>query len=373
MRWLRSRALRWSLAVVVCLGLFVGVFVMFAARADHQQRGDARSTHPDGNAAIAQLLRDEGVTVRPRSRLAPTLDSIHGHETVVVTSPRRLDASSAQELLAAQPALLVLVTPDSAALERFGLPAEQHTDYHQESLPADCSVPAAQRAETIWVDGGYRYTSDEATEACFAAAGQPHAHLGLTHADTGTRVLLVGTGFLNRDLQREGNAAYAMNLLGSQPDVLWLVAPEGSSPLDDAPGEPGLLPDWWIPAVVQVLLAVAVIAVWRGRRLGPLMSENLPVVIPAAETVEGHGRLYDRHHASERAAESLRAGTRDRLGRLVGHAGDPQALSQVVADRTGRDVTAVHWLLTGPPPTDDDQLHALNQQLTALEQEARQP
>lgn len=372
MKWLRSKALRWTLGIVLALGLFGSVFVLFAARADHQQPGDARSTRPAGNAAIAQLLRDSDVTVRPRSRLAPTLSDVDGNETLVITQPDRLERESAQQLLAAEPALLVLVTPSEDTLALFDLPARRSA-IGDEPAPADCAVPAAQRADSITVAGGSAYASEEATETCFPTA-DGHVHLALTHPGTGTRVLVAGADFANATLADEGNAAYAMNVLGSQPEVLWLLPPPPSTALPgEDGGPPGLLPDWWLPGVAQLVLAIAVIAVWRGRRLGPLMSENLPVVIPASETVEGHGRLYDRHHASERAAEALRAGARHRLGRLLGHAEDPHALSQVLADRTGRDVTVVHWLLAGPPPTDDQQLHALNQQLNTLEQEARQP
>lgn len=373
MKWLRSKALRWTLGIVLALGLFGSVFVLFAARAHQQQPGDVRSTRPEGNAAIAQLLRDSDVTVRPRSRLAPTLSDVDGNETLVITQPDRLEREPAEQLLAAEPALLVLVAPSDDTLDLFDLPARQSATGN-EPAPADCAVPAAQRAESITVAGGSAYASEAATETCFPTGADGHVHLALSHPGTGTRVLVVGTDFANETLADEGNAAYAMNVLGSQPEVLWFVAPRASTALPGEEGDPpGLLPDWWLPGVAQLVLAIAVIAVWRGRRLGPLMSENLPVVIPAAETVEGHGRLYDRHHASERAAEALRAGARYRLGRLLGHAEDPHALSQVLADRTGRDVTVVHWLLAGPPPTDDDQLHALNQQLNTLEQEARQP
>lgn len=371
MRWFRTKAFRWTLLAVVCLGLFASVFVVFAAQLDRQHAGDARSTRPGGNAAISQLLRDEGVTVRPETKLDPTLAEVDGDETLVVTASDRLDPAAARQLVAARPAVLVLVDPGSAALEHFELAVRSVPDGTAAQVPADCTVPAATKAESIAVTGASAYASDEATETCFPS-GEGHLHVEQT-LDTGTRLVVVGSNFTNRELADDGNAAYAMNLLGSQPEVVWFLAESagtGTSSTDDAPG---LLPDWWLPAVAQVVLAVAVIAVWRGRRLGPLMSENLPVVIPASETVEGHGRLYDRQHASEHAAEALRAGARQRLSSVLGHAADPQALSQVVAERTGYDVQAVHWLLAGPAPADDEQLHSLNQQLKRLEQEARQP
>ena len=56
-------------------------------------------------------------------------------------------------------------------------------------------------------------------------------------------------------------------------------------------------------------MAFLVVGVWRGRRLGPIMTEPLPVTVRAAETVEGHGRLYHRLNARDRAANALRAGS----------------------------------------------------------------
>ena len=89
--------------------------------------------------------------------------------------------------------------------------------------------------------------------------------------------------------------------------------------------------------MVQFALAFWSSAIWRGRRLGPILSERLPVTVRAAETVEGHGRLYYRLSARDRAAGALRAGSRQRLSRAFGHADDALALSAAVGARTGRD------------------------------------
>jgi hypothetical protein len=133
---------------------------------------------------------------------------------------------------------------------------------------------------------------------------------------------------------------------------------------------PTLLPSWWQLAVVQAFVAVAVLAVWRGRRLGPILVEPLPVSVRASETVEGHGRLYQRIGARDRAAAGLRGRCRVRLGRAFGHVDDVEALSAVVAGRTGQDVRSVQHLLGGPPPATDDDLLNLAMSLDQLEQEA---
>ena len=68
-----------------------------------------------------------------------------------------------------------------------------------------------------------------------------------------------------------------------------------------------LLPPWVGIVVAQLVVAVLVAALWRGRRLGPVVAEPLPVAVRAAETTEGRARLYRRRRARGRAADHLRA------------------------------------------------------------------
>jgi hypothetical protein len=123
--------------------------------------------------------------------------------------------------------------------------------------------------------------------------------------------------------------------------------------------------------VVQCAVAFAVLAIWRGRRLGPILSEPLPVRVRAAETVEGHGRLYFRLSARDRAAEALRAGAVRRLSTAFGHSSDPDALSEAVGRRTGRSPVEIRRLLYDAVPGSDDDLVNLARDLDRLEQEAR--
>ena len=90
---------------------------------------------------------------------------------------------------------------------------------------------------------------------------------------------------------------------------------------------------------IQLGVVVVLLALWRMRRLGPLVTEPLPVVVRACETVEGHGRLYRSRRARDRAAAALREAA---LGRIVTRLGLPRdvtadAVCQELADRTGRD------------------------------------
>ena len=156
----------------------------------------------------------------------------------------------------------------------------------------------------------------------------------------------------------------------------WL--PSANDPLqfaEDAPVElSDLIPPWVGWALLQVIVAVLLTVWWRGRRLGRVVIEPLPVVVRATETVEGRARLYRRSSARGRAADALRGSTTGRLRtRLSLPRGVP--LTEVVAAvavRTGRPETEIAALLTpGDDPTDDAGLTRLAQALDNLENEVR--
>jgi hypothetical protein len=127
--------------------------------------------------------------------------------------------------------------------------------------------------------------------------------------------------------------------------------------------------------LLQLLFAGLLVALWRGRRLGPPVVEPLPVVVRAAEAVEGRSRLYRRAQARDRAAEALRSGALARMVPRLGidspAGGEPpsDAVVAAVAARSGRPDAAVHATLFGPPPTDDAGLVALADSLDSIVRE----
>jgi len=77
------------------------------------------------------------------------------------------------------------------------------------------------------------------------------------------------------------------------------------------------------------------------------VTEPLPVVVRAGETVLGRARLYAAAHARATAAEAIRAGSRARLATLVhlDPAAAPQALITAVASRAGADPAVIASIL----------------------------
>jgi hypothetical protein len=126
--------------------------------------------------------------------------------------------------------------------------------------------------------------------------------------------------------------------------------------------------------LAQLVVVVAAVVWWRGRRLGRIVVEPLPVVVRPTETVEGRARLYRRAGARDRAANALRAATLDRMRiRLSLPRGAPPAVvAEAAARRTGRPVPDVVALLApSTVPPDDAALVALRTALDTLENEVR--
>ena len=177
------------------------------------------------------------------------------------------------------------------------------------------------------------------------------------------RLVVIGTGAMltNDRLDQDGNAALGLNLLGADGSAerspVAGASRRGARQRTSRP--PRSCRAGCVPALLQLLLAGLLLALWRGRRLGPPVIEPLPVVVRAAEAVEGRARLYRRAQARDRAAEALRAGA---LARMVPRLGidspaggepPPDAVVAAVASRSGRPDAAVHAMLFGPPPADD--------------------
>jgi hypothetical protein len=124
------------------------------------------------------------------------------------------------------------------------------------------------------------------------------------------------------------------------------------------------------------LAVVALLAVlWRGRRLGPLVFEPLPVVVKAVETAEGRARLYQDSRAVGQAADNLRAGT---LTRLAKHFRlGPEARAEAVLDAVSRKVNQpaqeLRMLLLDHRPRTESELVHWAQSIETLEQEATAP
>ncbi|MFD8952592.1 DUF4350 domain-containing protein [Streptomyces xanthophaeus] len=379
--WRRARG------IVALLGLLLASAVALAALDSGTRHGylDPRSADPTGSRALAQLLEDRGVTTRVVTTAREAAAASGPRTTLLVTDPellgdaQRRTVRSAMDLSGGR---TVLLAPGSTALAALAPGVRTEDGWSADDLAPGCALPAATSAGRATTGTGLRYsTTRPGATACYPGNGHPTL-LVLPTGTTGGDTVVLGSEsiLLNENLAQEGNASLALQLLGSHPDLVWYLPtlsdtdPDATS-ADEDESLFDLVPAGWSWALLQLFAAAVLAALWRARRLGPLVTENLPVVIRASEATEGRARLYRKAGARDRAATVLRAAARERLAALVGvpqsQAHDPAALVPAVSARLpdgSRDTTA---LLFGPTPSDDAALVALADHLDALEREVR--
>ena len=119
--------------------------------------------------------------------------------------------------------------------------------------------------------------------------------------------------------------------------------------------------------------AVVFLCLWRGRRLGRLVTEPLPVIVRAVETTESRGRMYRKSRDRTRALAVLQLATRRRLAAYLGlPASSPVgSVAAAAAAVSGRSYHDVLDLLDSPAAHDDSSLVELANTLVALEKEVR--
>jgi hypothetical protein len=313
---------------------------------------------------VVALLRDGGVPVRR----VETVDAVRpGPDTTVLVPVPQLLAPHELGRLASMPGRLVVIGAEGMELSAMGAAAVAGPPVDVEGRRAACDLPAAVRAGEVDLGGTtYRPTGAADAVGCYASSGRATL---LQLPDQQLTLLGAGDLLMNDRLDRRGNAALALGLLGAGSDVQWLLPRPGGQDVEGGGSLTDLIPRGLTLAVVQLLVAAGVLALWRARRLGPVVAEPLPVVVRAAEAVEGRSRLYRAARARGTAAEALRAGTRDRVVRRLGLAVDSgrAAVVEAAGRRTGRDPAAVDALLYGAAPGDDAALVRLADDLSALE------
>ncbi len=344
---------------------------------------DPRSADPYGSKAVAELLKDRGVTTRVVTTAREAADAAGPGTTLLVTDPDRLGSTqrglirSAMDLSGGR---TVLLAPGSHSLTDLAPGVRTQSATGGDTLAPACALPAATAAGRAATGDDRRYTTDlPRATGCYPSDGHPT--LLVLPAGTGGDTVLLGsaTVLLNENLAEEGNASLALQLLGSRPDLVWympsLADGDPAADSDEDKSLVDLIPAGWSWALLQLFVAAALAALWRARRLGPLVTEKLPVVIRASEATEGRARLYRKAGARDRASTVLRAATRERLAALVGvpasQAHDPVTLVPAVSTRLGDNGHDVNTTLFGPTPSDDAALVALADHLDALEREVR--
>ena len=354
---------RWRFWVAVAVLLVLGAVAVTGLTGGPARSLDPSSPSKSGSKALAVLLGQRGVQITRTTDLATAVR--RADATVVVVEPNAYSASQLARLRAGA-RRLVLVAPVGESLARVSA-ASRDVGTASGLTQPDCTWPGATAAGPVRLPGATTRYSGGA-QSCYD---------GTVLVDDDLVVLGSAQLLDNGHIGDDGVAALDVNAIsdnGSARDITWLL------PGSEATGAAAssvwqLFPDgarrafWWL-LVLGVLMVL-----WRGRRFGPVVSEPLPVVVRSAEVVEGHGRLYQRAGARDRAAAALRAATTARLVTRFGlqRAAALPEVAAGTASATGRATADVAQLLGGPPPINDADLLRLAGALDELETAAGVP
>lgn len=363
------RSWRWVVVTLLVLAVLAGVDAYLTAPRPGA-RMDPSSTGPDGARALVELLRNAGVDVVVANGIADVERAARPDALILVAQSQYL-TDTLLDRVAKIPSDLLLVEPTTRAREAL-LPRLRVSGASGFDTDPNCTLREAVRSGPVRFGPTNTYEAKDGLPItrCYDGAL-------IRFRDGGRTITAVGgTDFMtNGSLLQAGNAALAMNLAGDRPRLVW-YAPhyvEGESSAKASLFE--LMPPNMIWIVWQLALVVLLVAVWKGRRPGPLVAEELPVVVRASETVEGRGRLYRSRRARDRAAAALRTATLQRLLPQLGlgAGASPAAAVSTVAQRVGSDPGLVSYQLFGPPPTTDNDLLQLARALDEIERQVAHP
>ncbi|MEV4618968.1 DUF4350 domain-containing protein [Asanoa sp. NPDC049573] len=372
------------------------------------------STAPIGSARLADLLRGRGVTVVRQTDPRAALADVGAGGTLFVPAAEYLDPLTTSQLASLpRSARVVLVDPPTRTLEAIRAPVRRGHRRWATAVEAtgDCAILGVGAAGSAAVRR-QSYDAEGPHDRCYGG--------GVVHLAYPNDLIVVGATdpFRNDRLDEHDNSAFAAGLLSARPRLVWLDLHERYEPpsaprptytrdpeqddtylpTPDETGEPTgqqgdggdrprpdraeapddrdnplsrAFPPWLWAMLATLGAALLLLILWAGRRLGPAVSEPLPVEVRSGETVLGRGRLYRRAKARGPVAEVLRRAALRRIEPALGlePSHTPAEVVDAVAVRTGRRPYDVDGLLYGPEPAHDDELLDLARGLDALADE----
>ena len=364
---------RWRPGVIAVALMLIPVLVTVWTRTITSTTPLAIDNPKDwGTMALAELLRDEGISVSKAGSLSQAVDAGRQGATIAVVNADRL-SNQDRRALAESGGDVVVVGAESgsdALAGLTGMTAKGTAAAASSTRAPQCNDADAQAARSLaGTRASVSLQGDGDAVGCFPVGEDRYAYATDSLPSGATlRVLPDPAPVTNDHLAQEGHAALGVRALGHHSRVLWLDGEhmEALSVWNSSSTPP------WLPVLIFQLLVIAgVLAIVQGRRFGGIVSEDLPVVVRSIETTVARGRLYRQGSDRPRAAQALRSGAALRLGATLGL---PPGTSRrdviaAVSLASGIAPATVDSLLYGPPPTSDNALATLAVQLDQLESE----
>jgi Domain of unknown function (DUF4350) len=354
------RALPW---VLVLAGLLAAALIG-GRRPDEGAPLDPASPGPLGTKALVDILRELGADVSVGDTPPPG-----GDGTALLLSDN-LAEPARQELLdwVRQGGTLVVTDPDSPVSD-LEVAGGTTVGLVEAQLQKRCDLPAMRDAGRVSAPRGVLFEPPPGSQGCFRRDGG--AWLVAQPLGSGTLVRLGGASALvNRELGKADNAVVAVSLLapsaGTRVVVLRPPPPGGGAKrLTDLVAPRVRLFGW------QLVVAFALVALWRARRLGRPVREPQPVQLEGSELVVAVGNLLQRARGRDQAAgllaDDLRRVLAERLG--LPASALPDRVAEAAAARTGVPAERVLAALAPASPRDEAALVALAHAVDAVRRE----
>ncbi|CAN5511045.1 DUF4350 domain-containing protein [soil metagenome] len=381
------RVRRWVLWIGAVLVLML-VFTYIAGLAGSSDKDlDPDNPHSNGMQALAQVLDDQGVSVEVARGVEELPgDSAQGATVMVVTTDY-LSPSSGQALLdySQDASSLVVLSPTDTLQATFDIDATVVDRLTTTPMSPECAARWWAEGERVThgdalidIDQSVPADTDQSVTTCvppsagFNAGGSQSGYLVELDQGDNPPIILAGLSqsWTNQHILNEANAATSLRVLGQSDRLIWLIPSISDAGDLPARGLFDVLPDAVAPAMVLFVCALGMLALVMGRRLGPVSTEPLPVVIRAIETTVSRGRLYAEARDRSRALASLQLASRRRLATRLGLAAraEPEDVVAAVARATGRRTDDIRRLLADARVDDDSTLVAIARDVRALEE-----
>jgi hypothetical protein len=368
----------WLALAAVALGGAIVVTLLGGGGTGGRSLGPANPA-PAGAKAVVEVLRDQGVDVTVTTSFDSTLEATRdaGRTALLVDDADGFLTDDQWAGLVGTQTRLVLLAPSQTALDVVAPGVALVGAADDAIVSPGCDLATLARVDRVDA-GGVAYEADAVDEAgddpvvaCLAT----DVGAGLVEVTgAGAPVTVVGatTALTNAAVGSDDNAAYALSVLGQAPELVWYLP--GAADLPPGQGTLATLtPSWVTPVLVLLLLTGVAAMVWRGRRLGPLVVERLPVTVRASETTEGRARLYERSGDRLHALDQLRIGALGRLARGTGLSvgASVDQIIERVAPLVSAPPAALRHVLVDARPSDDRELLSLSDALLDLERAVR--
>jgi hypothetical protein len=353
------RLLVWALIVV---GIVVAA-VVGSRRVDEGLPLDPASPGPSGTKALVDTLREVGVKVSVTSEL-PT-----GRGTALLLADDLSEERRAQLLEWVWEGGTLVVADPFSPVTRVELAGDTRIGFIQADLEPRCALPPTRDVGRVLAPGAVVFQVPPGAQGCFPRGRG--SWLVAEPTGAGTVVRLGGTSALvNREIGSADNAVLMVDLLsaGSVPGVTVLRPP---APGGGSKGLGELIAPRVKFALLQLLVAFLLLALWRSRRLGRPVTEPTAVRIPGSELVVAVGNLLQRARHRRQAAALLSGDLRRTLAERLGLPATAPAeqVADTASARTGIERERVLAALEPSMPRDEAELVALGQAIDTIRTE----